>query len=395
MSLQQYSKRFWFPNGVPAANIEARVFLEDSSAFAPLFTDGTGAVALPNPTVTDGSGILTFWAEIGSYWLHLDTESFLIDVGMTQEQADLSTGIASGGQMDANAGNPKAVDIGELVGYVTDVNNLTSVAPSIIKVDRPAQTVVLDAGGQSRALTNWLMDSAGNVIQQEPPPSAVQRRTHLQLGVSLYDVSLGAIVEVQTLQTVLGQPLNQVGDLMDSMGPFNLSGNVLTPVAATLSFNKSSGTLFARGLNHFASGVPTDSPHINPSPARSPALFKRVIRVAESPLPPDVTTIDPTQYDLNGVLTPVGGGTNTSTVQRVYVTPSTSPSAQMAVQYGQTTYNSLSAAVAAIGTAAFTPNPISGFGALVAYIAVIRTATNLADPTQATIVIPNSKLPTH
>lgn len=395
MALQRYRRKYWFPSGALAANVPARVFVHDDNVFANLFTDGTGGTPLPNPLLTDGAGFLEFWAEEGMYWVHIDSETFLIDVGLSEEQADLSTGVASGGEMSPNALNPVAVDIGALVGYVVDVNALTSVEPTVIKVDTPAQTVVMDGAAQARALTWWLMDATGTVIQQAFPPDPVQRRTHLELGVSLFDVGTNSLVEVQTHQTTLGQPVGQLVDLMDSLGPFSLAGNEISPVPATLNISKSAGVIFARGLNHYAAGVLTDSPHINPSPARNPALFKRVIRVAESPLPPDTTLIDPANYDLNGVLTPVGGGTNTATVQRVYAVPNQSPSAQMVVQYGQRTFPSLAAAVSAIGTVPFVPNPASGFGALVAYIAVIRAATNLADPAQATFVQPLSKLPTH
>lgn len=395
MALVLYSDLYWFPDGSLATNLPARVFPLHSNVLAPLFTDITGGTPLPNPAMTDGAGMLTFWAEEGKYWVHIDTETFLIDAGMSEEDADLSTGVASGGSMTVNVGNPKAVDIAPLVGYVVDNTSTTSAVPSVVKVDTPAQTVVLNGPAQLRALTNWLMDSAGNVIQQEAPPTPTQRRTHLQIGASLYDPGLGQIVEIRSLQVILPQPANQMADLMDVLGPINISGNVITPVVGTLSFDMTSGAVFSRGLSHFVSGVLTESPHITVTPARAPALFKRVIRVAEAPLPPDVTTVDPTRYDLNGVLTLVGGGTNTSTVQRVFVVPNLNPSAQVAVQYGQQTFSSLSAAVAAVGTANFTPNPVSGFGALIGYIAMTRVATNLADPAQAVFVRPNSKIPTY
>ena len=392
--LQRYNKLYWFPSGALAANVPARVFLRDVNALAPLFADQAGTIPLPNPLQTTGAGFLDFWAEEGQYWVHIDAETFLIDVGMSEEQADLTTGVASGGEM--TAAGPTSVDIGAVVGYVVDNNELTSVEPSIVKVDEPAQTVAMDAGALTRALTWWLMDSTGTVIQQAFPPDATQRRSHLELGVSLFDAAgTNTLIEVQTKQTNLVQPIAQLGDLMESLGPFSISGNEIAPVPATLNINWSAGQVFARGLNHFASGVLTDSPHINPTPGRTPALFKRVIRIPESPLPPDTTLIDPANYDLNGVLTPVGGGTNTATVQRVFVVPNQSPSAQMTVQYGQRTFPSLAAATAAIGTVPFVPNPSASFGALVAYIAVIRTATNLADPAQATFVQPISKLPSH
>jgi hypothetical protein len=395
VALQLYNRKYWFPSGALAANVPARVFVYDNNVFANIFADQAGTIPLPNPTSTDGAGFLTFWAEEGQYWVHIDAETFLIDVGLSEEQADLSTGVASGGEMDINGLNPLAVDIAPVVGYVVDNNAETSVEPTVVKVDEPAKTVVLDAASQLRAITFWLVDSTGTVIQQGFPPDATQRRTHLQLGATLFDPAIPAVIEAQTTQVNLSQPVGQLVDLMESLGPFNIVGNEVAAIPGTLGFSVGPGQIFARGLHHYSGGVLTDSPHINPTAAVSPALFKRVIRVTESPLPPDVTVVDPTQYDNAGVLAPVGGGTNTATILRVYRVPNQHPSAQIAVQYGQRTFASLTTAVAAIGTAPFAPNPVSLFGALIGYIVVIRTATNLADPAQATFVQPTSKLPTH
>lgn len=394
MALQLYSQQYWYPTGALASNLPFQVFPNNSNAFAQLWADAAGTIPLANPgTSTDGAGFVTFYATVGDYWLHLDTETFLIDVGLSLEQADLSTGVASGGEMNINAGNPQAVDIAALIGYIVDNNNVLSVAPTITKVDRPAQVVVLDGPAQARALTWWLMDAAGTVFQQAFPPTAAQRRNILQLGVSLYDPIAATLIDVQSNPVILGQPANQFVDLLESLGPFNLDGNLPTPVPGTLSFDVSSGHVFSRALNHYDAGVLTDSPHINATPAHAPTLFKRVIRVPEIPLPPDVTTVDPTQYDFNGVLTPVAGPAGVSTVQRIFIIPNSSPSAQAVVQYGQRTFSSLQIAVSSIGSSDFVPNPAAGFGALVGYIAMTRTCTNLADQSQAVFVRPTSKLP--
>jgi hypothetical protein len=80
MALALYSQKFWFPSGALAPGVVSRVFLHDTNTFAPLWADAGGTVPVANPTVTDANAFLTFWIEEGTYWLHLDTESFEITV---------------------------------------------------------------------------------------------------------------------------------------------------------------------------------------------------------------------------------------------------------------------------------------------------------------------------
>lgn len=383
MSLQQYSDIYWLPSGALAANTTARIFPHHSNALAPIFSDGIGT-PMANPTVTDGAGVLTFWANEGKYWVYINSLAYLVDVGMSGEEADLTTGIASGGELDI--ATPTSITINALVGYVVDNNALTSVTPAVVKVDQPTQVVALDAFSLARASTTWLMDSAGNVIQQAGAVTPEQRRTHLALGVTIFDTVGVTLIEAQSRPVILGQPVNQTADLMDAVGPLSVAGNRISPNGATLGFAKAAGTLFIRASNHFAAGVLTDNPHFSPSPAFTPVTFRRILRNPIVITPPAVTVIDPANYDLNGVLTAVGGGTNTSTVQRVWAFVTNDTTTQILVQYGQSTYTSLSNAVASIGHGNFIPNPVTVRGALVGYICVIRTATDLSDPAQATFV---------
>lgn len=383
MALVQYRKLYWYPDQSLATNVPARVFPENSNTLAPIFSDIIGT-PMANPTSTDGAGWLDFWAEEGKYWVHIDSEAFLVDAGMSEEEADLSTGVASGGELDI--ATPTSITINALVGYVVDVNQLLSASPTLIKVDEPTQTVALDAGALTRASTTWLMDSAGNVIQQAGAVTPEQRRTHIALGVTIFDTVGGALIEAQTRPVILGQPANQLADLMDAIGPLSVSGNAISANGVNLSFNKTSGSLFIRASNHFAAGILTDNPHFSPSPAQAPVIMRRIDRNPIVVTPPAATVINPTQYDLNGVLVPVGGGTNTSTVLRVWAFVTNDITTQILVQYGQQTYASLSAAVSGLTTEPYIPNPVTVRGALIGYIAVIRTATNLSDPTQAVFV---------
>jgi hypothetical protein len=384
VALARYSDQFWFPTGALAANIQARVFPEGSSAFASLFTDATGTTPLANPTATNGTGTLTFWAESGNYWVHLDTESFLINVGMSEEQADLSTGIASGGELSVNAGNPAAIDIAAVDGYIVDYLAGTQAQPVITRVKTADQTVALDAAALLRTVTWWVMDSAGAVIQQANKPTNSQRRTHLVLGVTAQDA--GVIFVDQTLPVILPQPANQLADLMDSLSAFSISGNIITANGTNLMIDQSSGQMFARAFSHFISGVLTDNPHIVMVPAQSPAQF-RYITATGTVFGPLINTVDVANFDNGGVITPIGGGANTSSIHRLWLFGTGVASTQLAFQYGQATYSSLSAAVNAIGQGGHVVNPlIVGNGALIAWIVATRTATDLSDPAQAVIV---------
>lgn len=385
MALAQYTDTFWFPNGSPAVNIAATVFPRNSSIPATLYTDGTGSTTLPNPTPTSAAGLLSFWAESGEYWIHLDTEAFLVTVGMSQEQADLSTGIASGGELNANLLNPSALDITAMDGYIVDYLAGTQAEPVITRVKTPAQTVALDAGALARTVTWWLIDSGGNVIQQAAKPDAAQRRTHIMLGVTA-QVG-GAIIVDQSLPVILGQQAGQFVDLAESLGSFSISGNVIAPNGANLMINQTSGELFARAFGHSINGVQTDSPHIVTTQAQTPADFIRITQTTTT-APALTNILDVANYDVAGVVTPIGGGVNRSSVHRVYLFPNNDPQRQIIIHYGQTAYANLDAAQTAIGTEPFIENPafIQGGGTLVGFIAATRTATDLSDTTQARFI---------
>jgi hypothetical protein len=381
MALARYTDTFWFPDGTLAANVAARVFPKTSSALATLWGDAGGTLALANPTSTSGAGALTFWAESGDYWVHLDSETFGVTVGMSQEQADLSTGIASGGELNINGPNPAALDISAVDGYIVNYLAGTQAEPVITRVKTADQTVALDAAALLRTVTWWLMDSTGTVIQQAAKPTNTQRRTHLVLGVTTQ--AGGVIVIAQTLPVILPQQANQLVDLMDALGPFSVSGNLVSANGANLMINKSAGTLFARAFNHFAGPTLTNDPHVNVSLAQAPAQFSYTTQTS-TVLGPVVNTIDPANYDNAGVITPVGGGSGRSTVQKVWLYATDTTAGQISIEYGQTVYSSLSDAENAMGQTGHVVNPLIT-GSLIAHIVVTRTATDLSDPTQAKI----------
>lgn len=388
MPIRQFTRQFWFTSGVLAATVPAHVFPLNSNALATLYTDGTGTVQLPNPLTTDVNGTVSFWAEEGEYWVHIDSEVFRFSVGSPDADlfevsaSSMSTGVISGGELSVNAGNPAALDIAPLTGYIVD--EITDPdSPAVTRVRTVAQTVPLDGPALARTATWWVMNAAGVVTQQASKPTNTQRRTHLVLGATAQEA--GVIFVDQSLPVITAQPMNQLADLMDALGAFSITGNLITPNGANLMINQSAGTLFSRAFNHFAGAVPTRDPHVNTTQAQTPAQY-RYITASGTVFSALRNTLDVANFDNGGVITPVGGGAGTSTIQRVWLFATNTAAAQLAIQYGQTTYSSLTNAIDAIGQSGHVVNPlILGNGALIAHIVVTRTATNLSDTAQARI----------
>lgn len=66
-----YSAEWWYPTGAAASNAQAIVFEGDQSTLASIFSDSGMTVPLANPTTTDASGMLTFYAANGEYWVYV------------------------------------------------------------------------------------------------------------------------------------------------------------------------------------------------------------------------------------------------------------------------------------------------------------------------------------
>lgn len=349
---------------------------------------------VPNSTLTVDSDSL-----IPRFWFPVNTDIVYIEVNggtRTPANADydyrvdnvsgfvnsplLTTGLIAGGMITPNAGNTRAIDISPMTGYIVDYAT-DPYNPTITPI-RTTTTITaeLDAAAQTRLVTWWLMDSSGNLVQQANRPTPTQRRTHIQIGPSVFDPVSGVVFFQQSLPVILPQIVNQFVDLSYSLGAFNVTGNVLSPNGANLTFDKSVGTLFSLGFNH--NPDPND-PHLFTIPARSPTQHHRATRNAITPITLQ-TVLDVANYDLNGVITPVGGGANESTNFRVFGFSSTTESDQIVVQYGQNVYGDLATAAANIRTGSYVVNPdFASFGALLGWISVIRTATDLSNPAQA------------
>lgn len=287
----------------------------------------------------------------------------------------ISTGVTSGGLVTINV-NPALADISATTGIIVDYNAngvLGPLNPKLTTINFAGATGVALTGPPAQVLTYWLINNVGTLIQQPLFPTPTQLRTHLCLGVT---GQVGGIIQgTQQMPVMSSQNALQNLGLMLGLGVFSTGGNVVSANGANLMINLTGGSLFAP-----AYGYPSyQDPNTTALSAQTPVTFHRA--TATAVLPAFQTTLDVANYDPGGlgVVTPVGGGVNTTTIHRVYGSGNAAANQQIVVQYGQNTYANLAAAVAAIGSGTFIPNPLVAGGTLLAWIAVTRAAVSLAN----------------
>lgn len=82
MPLAPYTESYWYPDETFAAGVRYDVFPRFSNVHADLFADQAGTTPLPNPGVTDGAGVISFFVENGDYWLRIGGQAFYVIVDL-------------------------------------------------------------------------------------------------------------------------------------------------------------------------------------------------------------------------------------------------------------------------------------------------------------------------
>jgi hypothetical protein len=92
------------------------------------------------------------------------------------------------------------------------------------------------------------------------------------------------------------------------------------------------------------------------------------------------TLVVPTNYDVGGTITALPGAGGTATNQRIYQFPT----GAVVVQYGQTSYNNLTRAIAGTQTENFVKHPATfGSAVLIGILSITKNCTNISDTTRA------------
>lgn len=279
------------------------------------------------------------------------------------------------------------VTIGAAVGWIVDnetnPNSITKtkvVYGGAINIPVPTRTTgtasyVLLAKG---VVTGGV--GAGALIFQNTLPTSAQRKTAIYL-CKIAHSDLTTITFVGDEPDFLLSPLQQFRDLAQVFNYVNTNVRV-QPNGANLNLNLNAGSIFGDGINFTMDNT---NPNTFNVAAVGTTPFK--YRVQNGGTTGNVTVIDPTMYDVGGVITPVPNPAATSTNQYVFYVPAASGGG-IRIQYGQNTYANLASAVGAIGKETFVTNPNFVRNAiLIGVISVQKGATQLNNTTQANFFV--------
>jgi hypothetical protein len=306
------------------------------------------------------------------------TSNGTIDLGR-QTAANSSSGLITGGITTINV-DPTKIDIsaGEatLIDIWTDPTN-----PKLYNVSWAAKTAVTVTYLNTNTSSFIGVDKNGDVVQFATNPTNSQRRDVVSF-VRLAHRTLTSVTNISPQYMLAGSAMSQLRDLIAELKFIN-SGNIISANGANLSINKSTGNLLGLGLNYTND---IKDPNKISLPAQVGATFQ--YRTQTGTATANITSIVGESYDDGGTVTAIGGSSNQATNQRVYIFPS----GNIRIQYGQTVYSTLSAAISASNTEQFiTFTNIVEDAALIGILSVTKGATDLSDRSEAAF-LPISKL---
>ena len=287
-----------------------------------------------------------------------------------------STGIFEFSGLSISTPSGTTFNVGPVDGWIID--NVTSPTnPTIQLILYTGSTGNTALYVSSATETYILLTSGLTITQQTTFPTPQQRRQNLYLGKFGH-------ANRQYLINAFNEPdssLSPVSQLRDMFTPIRLinEGVIVSANGANLNINTSAGVLYGLGIGYITNKLNPNSLSVS---GTSPCTFQ--YRTQTGGTASNTTLITPGVYDNNGVVTSVGGGSNSSTNQRIYLVQN----GQFRIQYGQQVYGSLTAAIEASQNEAFTT--FSNFrdnATLIGILSVNKNATNLSDTTQARFLL--------
>jgi hypothetical protein len=287
------------------------------------------------------------------------------------------TGLLSGGELSINV-DPTKFDVAAGTGVVVD-NHTDPLNPTLTTVSWTAFTAEVPTLIGTEDQSEIAINSAGAIVQQATLFTFEQSRDLIILGRLVHPDNVNIIATLMKPRVAFNRDMESE-DFLSIIGPLNASGNVVSPTGANLNIDKSAGETFRIGTNYTNS---KKRPSITSDPLATALTFSYRWRDGGGGWTrgTDRTTIDPNSYDDgDGTLGTVPN--NNFTIQTIFFFGATN---SVFLQYGQTVYNTLAAAEAALNDP-FDVDPNFAEATFRAWLIVQEGATDLSNPAQAKFI---------
>jgi hypothetical protein len=293
---------------------------------------------------------------------------------LTQQQINVLLGntISTGAYFftGITSASTTTVNVSPMRGWIVyNTGPIYSISPLVLNINYSGGTNIPVSGLTTSFDTYFLVNSGGTLYQTNSFPTPQERRENIFLGRVVHPNKTDILNIEQSVDYDVS-PMSAIRDLWVPIKLIN-EGIVPSPNGATLTFKTSSGTFWGNGIGFTTNELNPNSITI---PAYIPASFYYTTQTGGT-FTATTTSVDPNNYDVNGVITNVPGSGNYTT-QRIYM----SQSGIMRLQYGQTAYSTLAKAIAAISSETFVINPDNAIDCqLIGLLTVKDGATDLSN----------------
>lgn len=317
------------------------------------------------------NSISSSFAATSSYTIGTATTASYVEVAQSasyiigQTYTEESTGVLTGGVLSVGTGGPGVAttfNISDGTGQVVDYTG------SKVDVSWSGLTDVSLTYLATNLISFIAINSAGAVVQSATKFTPQQARQYIVLGVVVH-VNFTNVDTVNNEQKISYNAMSSAYDGFESLGFFNVSGNVFSANGANMNINKSAGVLFKMGSNY---DTDVNNPHRRSLVALTPAQFQYRFSNGSSGILTE-TNIDPNNLD-NGTGGLTAVGVNKWSVQRIYSFTSNN----VKIQRGVEEFATQADAIAGITTEAYVTEPsIAANGLFRGWLIVKQGATAL------------------
>lgn len=217
------------------------------------------------------------------------------------------------------------------------------------------------------------VSSGGTVLSTVTPFNHSDYRT--KIPIHRISIRSGVVSGTESIAMPSQQYIGQIYDLFDALG-FIKDGLELSPASTNLTIAIEAGEVYSAGISAFTDPL---NPHEKEFTTNSPATFRAVDRNNNQSA--DLTALPVGSWDNAGTVEAISGSNTRATIFTVY---KFAGSGNIRIIYGQTVYNNVSEAQAALQSGIYSPVVPDSYSEAVrlGWIIAEKGATNLADGTQ-------------